>query len=157
MTDRPMPEVPQAAPMTLKDAELAAIQILAMLTSMMVLQKGVLTTVQTALERGDKARLKSLPVCDVPATQHRREHRFGRPKHWTPMHSCVPSSSRASTGSPMSRLRTRSQSTFPPSAASAKAQLQLVEPCGRSKRVFTMIRTVRDRRGISGVVRYQTL
>jgi len=76
MTDSLPPDIP---PMSLTDAEQAASEILAMLVAMTVLQKGVLTTLQTSIKQRDKARLKALPVCDVPATQHRRDHRFGRP------------------------------------------------------------------------------
>lgn len=60
-------------------AIIASTNLLSTLNTLVKIQTAVLTRLQTAIEMRKKARINDLPICTVPPTQHRREHRAGRP------------------------------------------------------------------------------
>jgi hypothetical protein len=58
---------------------IASTNLLATLNALVKIQTAVLTGLQTAIALRQQARTDGLPSCTVPPTQHRREHRAGRP------------------------------------------------------------------------------
>lgn len=62
----------------LADAETALLQVKALLDAATAKNNEAIALVQAGLNGALNTRLKGLPICDVPLTEHRRQHKFGR-------------------------------------------------------------------------------